>query len=97
MIDPREPFFPTVMATHPANGAPGGFSNDILGGLSVREGVALQCLQGLLANPALAGNQIDTYCQMALGAAERFLAHINSELPPERAPAPVTPIKPPAS
>lgn len=96
MIDPREPFFPIVVATVPANGH--GFTNDIHGGLSVREGVALQCLQGLLANPALGGIQVDTFCQMALGAADRFLAHVNSELPPlERPPGTVTPIKPPAS
>jgi hypothetical protein len=96
MIDPREPFFPTVMASHVIHGAGGGYANDILGGLSVREGVALQCLQGLLANPALTESRVnaDTYVTLAMGAADRFLAHINSELPPERPPAPVTPIKP---
>lgn len=94
MIDPREPFHPIVMAVAPSNDGSGGFTHDIMGGLSVREGVALQALQGLLANPALAGLQIDNFCQMALGAADRFLAHINSELPPERPQATVSPIKP---
>lgn len=94
MINPSEPFFPTVMAVQPSQDGTSGFSHDILGGLSIREGIALQCLQGLLANPALAGIQnADTYCSLAIGSADRFIAHLNSELPPEKKPAPVTPIR----
>jgi hypothetical protein len=92
LINPQEPFFPTVMASEPTER--GGFSNDILGGLNVREGVALHALQGLMSNPFLAQNQIgaDSYVQMALGVADRFIAHINSELPPLATPP--TPIRP---
>lgn len=93
MIEPREPFFPITMASSPSSDGQG-FTNDILGGLSIKEGIALQCLQGLMANPALIGVQnADTLVVIALKTADRFIAHVNSELPPEKPEAPVSPIR----
>lgn len=49
-------------------------TNHFEGGMSKREMIAMQCLQGLLANPALAGmKNSDTFLTLAFGMADRFL------------------------
>jgi hypothetical protein len=80
-IDSEAPFFPQVTITRPRSQSDG-FENVVVGGLSLRTGIALQLLQGLMANPALAGVKSGkTLVQIALKGADLFIALADSTPP----------------
>lgn len=86
-LDPNECFHPIQTATKPLRGDPSVFVNDIRGGLKVREGVALELLAALMANPAMTGVKSGrTLNYIAFQQADLFIAAANSvaltEVPP---------------
>ncbi len=78
-LKPFDPFFPTTLATRPTPGDSNTFQNQVVGGLNVRDSVALEIFKAVMANPPDLGSKVtsENLMEISFNLAERFIEKAN--------------------
>ncbi len=80
-LKPFDPFFPTTLATRPTPGDSNTFQNQVVGGLNVRDSIALEIFKAVMANPAYLGSKVtsENLMEISFNLAEKFISLSNSK------------------